>query len=100
MAEKERSGQEKVSTAIANELVEFANDKLEAGVDAVVVASALRHTAANFTAFAFRATEDPLDTDGIMEDFMRFLQFYDRHHRGETRSTTALERLVKQVEKE
>jgi len=100
MAEKERSGQEKVSTAIANELVEFANNKLDTGVNPMVVALALRHAAANFTAFAFRATEDPLDTDGIMEDFMRFLQFYDRHHRGETRSTTALERLVKQVEKE
>ena len=100
MAEKERSGQEKVSTAIANELVEFANNKLDAGVDPMVVASALRHAAANFTAFAFRATEDSLDTDSIMEDFMRFLQFYDRRHRGETRSMTALERLVKQVEKE
>ncbi len=100
MAEEERSGQEEVSIGIANELVEFANNKLGAGVNPMVVASALRHAAANFTAFAFRATHGPLDTESIMEDFLRFLQFYDSHHRGGARPMTGLERLVKQVEKE
>ena len=100
MAEEEKSGQEEVSIGIANELVEFANNKLDAGVHPMVVASALRHAAANFTAFAFRATGDPLDTESIMEDFLRFLQLYDNHHRGEARPMTGLERLVKQVERE
>ena len=100
MAEDERSGQEAVSIGIANELVEFANNKLGAGVNPMVIASALRHAAANFTAFAFRATGDPLDTESIMEDFLRFLQYYDSHHRGEAHPMTGLERLVKQVEKE
>ena len=100
MAEDERSGQEGVSRGIANELVEFANNKLDAGNHPMVIASALRHAAANFTAFAFRATDDPLDTESIMQDFLRFLQFYDSHHRGEARPMTGLEMLVKQVEKE
>ncbi len=100
MAEEERSAQEEVSLGIANELVEFANNKLEAGFHPMVIASALRHAAANFTAFAFRATDDPLDTESIMEDFLRFLQFYDSRHQGEARPMTGLERLVKQVEKE
>ena len=100
MAEEERSGQEEVSTAIANELVEFANNKLDAGVKPMVVASALRHAAANFTVFAFRASDDPLDTESIMQDFLRFLQFYDSHHRAEARPMTGLERLAKQVERE
>ncbi len=100
MAEEERSDQEEVSIGIANELVDFANNKLDAGVNPMVVASALRHAAANFTAFAFRATDDLLDTESIMEDFLRFLQIYDSHHRGEARPMTGLERLVKQVEKE
>ncbi len=100
MAEEERSDQEKVSLGIANELVEFANSKVDAGVDPMVVASALRHAAANVTAFAFRATDDPLDTEGIMGDFLQFLQYYDSHHRGEARPMTGLERLVKQVERE
>ena len=100
MAEEERSGQEEVSRGIANELVEFANNKLNAGNHPMVIASALRHAAANFTAFAFSVTDDPLDTESIMEDFLRFLQFYDSHHRGEARPMTGLEMLVKQVERE
>ncbi len=97
MAEEERSGENEVSLGIANELVEFANSKVDAGVHPMVVASALRHAAANFTAFAFRATDDPLDTEGIVGDFLQFLQFYDSRHRGEARPMTALERLVEQV---
>ncbi len=100
MAEEERSGQEEVSLGIANELVEFANNKLGAGVNPMVVASAMRHAAANFTAFAFRATDNPLDTESIMKEFLRLLQSYDSHHRAEARPLTGLERLVKQVEKE
>jgi len=100
MAEKERSGQEKVSTAIANELVEFANNKLDAGIRPMVIASAMRHAAANFTVFAFRATDDPLNTESIMADFLQFLRFYDSHHRDEAHPMTDLERLVKQVERE
>ncbi len=100
MAEEERSGQEEVSMGIANELVDFANNKLDAGILPMVIASALRHAAANFTAFAFSAADDPLDTESIMEDFLRFLQFYDSHHRCKARPMTGLEMLVKQVEKE
>ncbi len=100
MAEEERNGQEEVSRGIANELVEFANNKLDTGIHPMVIASALRHAAANFTAFAFRTTDDPLDTESIMEDFLRFLRLYDSHHRGQARQMTDLERLVKQVETE
>ena len=100
MADEEGNSQDTDSTAIANELIGFANDKQEAGVDAVVIAAALRHAAANFTAFAFRATEDPLDTEDIMEEFVQFLHYYDGHHRGAARQMTPLEKLVKQVENE
>lgn len=100
MADEEGNGQETDSTTIANELIEFANDKQEAGIDALVIAAALRHAAANFTAFAFRATEDPLDIEDIMEEFVQFLQYYDGHHRSGARQMTPLERLVKQVEDE
>ena len=100
MAEEEGNSQVSAGTVIANELIEFANDKLEAGADAVVIAAALRHAAANFTAFAFRATEDPLNTESITEEFVRFLQYYDGHHRSHTRQMTPLEKFVKQVEDE
>ncbi len=97
MAEEERSGENEVSLRIANELVEFANNKLGAGIDPVVIAAAYRHAAANFTAFAYHRTDDPLDTESIMEEFQRLLEIYDSRHRGEARPMTALERLVEQV---
>lgn len=100
MANEDGSGQETDSTDIANELIEFANSKLETGVDAVTIAAALRHAAANFTAFAFRATEGPLDAEEITDEFARFLHYYDSHHRSGVRQKTPLERLVEQVENE
>ena len=100
MAEEERRAQEEASLGIANELVEFANSKVDAGVHPMVIASALRHAAANFTAYAFRAADDPLEIESIMKDFLQFLQYYDSHHRGQARPMTGLEMLVKQVERE
>ncbi|MDD9907162.1 MAG: hypothetical protein OXT06_26595 [Rhodospirillaceae bacterium] len=85
MAEDETSGPEPDSTDIANELIGFANDKLETGISPVVIAAALRHAAGNFTAFAYRNTVEPLDLDGLMEEFARFLTYYDEHHRGSGR---------------
>ncbi|MDE0796629.1 MAG: DUF3144 domain-containing protein [Alphaproteobacteria bacterium] len=100
MAEEEGNSQVSAGTVIANELIEFANEKQEAGVDAAVIAAALRHAAANYTAFAFHATGGPLDTEDIVEEFVRFLHFYDGRHRSGARPMTPLEKLVKQVEDE
>ena len=100
MAEEEGSGQDSASTVIANEIIEFANDKLEAGVDATVIAAGMRHAAANFTAFALDATEAPLNTENIVEEFVGWLHYYDDRLRSGARPMTPLEKLVKQVEDE
>lgn len=100
MADEQGGDLETDSTDIANELIEFANKKLETGADAVVIAAALRHAAGNFTAFAYSAIEDRLDAEGILEEFGQFLHYYDGHHRRGTRPMTPLERLAKQVEDE
>jgi F420-0:gamma-glutamyl ligase-like protein len=100
MAEEEGSGQGSASTVIANELIEFANNKQEAGVDAAVIAAALRHAAANFTAFAVHATEAPLNTEDIVEEFVGWLHYYDGRLRSVARPMTPLEKLVKQVKNE
>jgi len=97
MAKEGRSGENEVSLRIANELVEFANNNLDAGIHPVVIAAAFRHAAANFTAFAYHGTDDPLDTESIIEEFLQLLEFYDNRHRGEARPMTALERLVERV---
>ncbi len=105
MTEEGRSGENeanrRLENELANELIEFANNKMAAGIHPIVIASAFRHAAANFTAFAYaHGTDDPLATESVMEDFSRRLEFYDSHHRGEARPMTALERLVKRVESE
>ncbi len=101
MTEEGRSGENEASLPMANEFVDFANNKLATGIHPTVIASAIRHAAANFTAFAYaHGTDDPLDTEGIMEEFLRLLENYDKRQRGEARSVTALERLVEQVKNE
>jgi hypothetical protein len=100
MAEEEGSGQDSASTVIANEIIEFANDKLEAGVDATVIAAGMRHAAANFTAFALDATEPPLYTEDIVKEFVEWLHYYDDRLRSSARRMTPLEKLIKQVEDE
>lgn len=105
MAEEWRSGENeanrRLENELANELIKFANNKLDAGINPTVIASAIRHAAANFTAFAnAHVTDDPLATESIMEEFLRRLEFYENHHRGKARPMTALERLVEQVKSE
>lgn len=105
MTEDGRSGENtanrRLENELANELIDFANHKLAAGIHPIVIASAFRHAAANFTAFACaHGTDDPLAIESIMEEFLRTLEFYDNHHRGDARPMTALERLVKQVKSE
>ena len=105
MAEEGRSGEDeanrRLENELANELINLANQKLAAGIHPMVIAAAYRHAAANFTAFAYaNSTDNPLATESIMEEFLRMLEFYENHHRGEARPMTALERLVEQVKSE
>ncbi len=101
MTEEERRDESQASLRIADEFIEFANDKLAAGNNALLIAPAMRHAAANFTAFAqANATDLPLDTEDILAEFRDWLESYDSHHRDRARPMTPLEQLVKQVEKE
>ena len=105
MSEEGRSGEDEANrrkeNELANELIDFANDKLATGIHPIVIASALRHAAANFTAFAYtHGTDEPLATQSIMEEFLRTLGHYEDLHRGDARPMTALERLVEQVKGE
>ena len=97
----ENEANRRLENELANELIHFANNKLAAGIRPTLIASAIRHAAANFTAFAnAHGTDGPLATESIMEDFLRMLEFYENHHRGEARPMTALERLVEDVKSE
>ena len=101
MTDEGSSDENEANLRMANEFVEVTNNLLATGIHPVVIASAMRHAAANFTAFAYaHGTDDPLDTANIMEEFLRLLENYDKRQRGETRSVTDLERLVEQVKNE
>ena len=87
MTEEERSGEtdanRRLDNEIADELINFANNKQTTGVNPTIIASAFRHAAANYTAFAYvHGTGDPLATESITEEFRRMLEFYENHHRG------------------
>ena len=101
MTKELRSDERAASLRTANEFLEFANDKLATGIHPMDVAAALRHAAANFTAFAYaHGTDDPLDTGHVVEEFLQLLENYDKRHRGEARPVTSLEKLVDQVKDE
>ena len=109
---REKEANRRFEIEIANELINFANDKQDAGAHPAVIAAAFRHAAANFTAFAYaHGTDDPLATESIIEDFLQTLQFYDKRHRGadkfgepiepdEAPPKTSLGRLVEQAKRE
>ena len=101
MTEKGRSDDNEATLGMANELVKIANDKLATGMHPLDIASAIRHAAANFTAFAYaHGTDDALDTESVMEEFRQLLDNYDKRHRDKARPLTDLERLVEQVKNE
>ncbi len=101
MPEKGRSDENEASLRMANEFVEVANNKLATGIHPTDIASAMRHAAANFTAFAYaHGTDDALDSASVMEEFQRLLENYDQRHRDKARPMTDLERLVEQVKNE
>ena len=101
MTEKGRSDDNEASLRMANEFVEIANDKLATGIQPLDIASAIRHAAANFTAFAYaHGTDAALDNTSVMEEFRQLLENYDKRHRDKSRPLTDLERLVEQVKNE
>ena len=101
MTEEGRSGENQAGTRIANEFVEFANNMLDAEIHPIAIASAFRHAAANFTAFAHaQGAGDPLPTESIMEEFLRLLESYDAHQRRKAPPMSSLERLVERVKNE
>lgn len=86
---------------IANELIQFANSKLEQGTDPVAVADGMRHAAANFTAFAaIHAGEDFLTPEQVAQEFNGMLSYYAERHGVEHKPMTGLEKLVETVKNE
>lgn len=100
MSDEEKNEKE-LGVLMANEIIVLANDKLETGLHPLVIADALRHAAANFTAFAFaHGTDDSLDQEEVVRDFVQMLDYYDSRHREGQTPQSGLEQLVEQVKNE
>ena len=78
-----------LSVQIANQIINIANSRMEEGLAIDVVASGLRHAAANFSAFVHHRTVGPdggndEDLAAIVEDFLRTFEYYLERHAPQT----------------
>jgi len=89
-----------LSVQIANQVINVANARLADGVGADDIAAGLRHAAANFSAYALNARRDPPDPAVVVEEFMRFFDYYLERHRDQNAPTAGLQQLIDRVKGE
>lgn len=87
-----------LSVQIANQFVNVANGRLHDGVAPGLLAAAMRHAAANFSAFAAQFGEGPAD-ETPPEEFARMYAYYLQIHRHEEEGSN-LERLIAKAKAE
>lgn len=102
----EQSDDATLSVQIANQFINVANARVQSGIRPDIVAAALRHAAANFSAFvAAHAAAPELAPDRtalrscLVEEFRQMLDYYLKVH-GPKEGGTPLERLLAQVKAE
>ncbi|MEK9673895.1 MAG: DUF3144 domain-containing protein [Rhodospirillaceae bacterium] len=92
-----------LSVQIANQIINVANTRLENGIRPDIIASGLRHAAANFSAFVAHHVDPESVTDGRMtEEFHRMLEYYTAVHggHGHQEPSTGLHQLINRVKDE
>jgi hypothetical protein len=96
----EQSDDATLSVQIANQFINVANARVQNRIRPDIVAAALRHAAANFSAFVEARTAGPeLTPEPLVEEFRQMLDYYLKLH-GAEENGTPLERLVAQVKAE
>ena len=83
---------------IANQFISIANARLDDGVDPHDLATAMRHEAANFSAFA--AAQDSIDPKLLVGEFAEMLDFYAERHQPAEDTAGGLFQLIEQAKKE
>ena len=69
------------SMAFANKIISLANVELQQGQNVEDLAQGIRHAAANFSAYAFFLTaQDTKDPNDVVEDFVKFFEYYLSAH--------------------
>ena len=93
--------QEPLGVQIANQIINFANARLEDGLPADEIAAELRHAAANFSAFAYVRSEiQDLDSSAIVDEFASQLNYYLEQHQPTEQPAQGLYQLVEQAKHE
>ena len=86
---------------MANQFVNAANARLEEGMSPDVIAEAIRHAAANFSAFVASHTHEPdVALEAYGEQFRETMAYYLPLHLEQRQPKTDLESLVEAVKKE
>lgn len=100
-SENPETQSDSVGVQIANQIIDLANTRLEAGDSADEVASGLRHAAANFSAYAFfRSEKLPKDPNDTVDAFVSFFEHYLGIHKPKTAPGHGLSQLIEQAKKE
>lgn len=100
-SETPKMPQDSIGVQIANQIIDLANTRLEAGDTADDIASGLRHAAANFSAYAFfRSEKLPKDPNDTVENFISFFEHYLDVHKPEAAPGQGLAQLIEQAKGE
>jgi hypothetical protein len=83
---------------IANQFISVANARLDDGIDPHVLAAAMRHAAANFSAFA--AAQGNIDPKPLVGEFAEMLDYYAERHEPAEDAASGLFQLIEQAKKE
>jgi len=106
-----------LSVQIANQFINIANNRMQEGINPAAIAAALRHAAANYTAFVeatlgpdnANATggevgpgaADDIDPTPYLEEFVNMFQYYlERHQPAAPAPGAGLQGIIRQVEEE
>ena len=89
-----------LSVQIANQIINVANARLADGITTDDIAAGLRHAAANFSAYALNARRNPPDPAVVVEEFVRFLDYYLDRHKTQKAPTAGLQQLIDRVKSE
>ena len=89
------------SIQIANQIINVANTRMKEGMLPDDIAQGLRHAAANFSAYAFFLTaKDTNDPNYVVEDFVKFFEYYLSAHAPKQKTSSALADTIAQAKDE
>ena len=85
----------------ANKIISLANDELQQGQNVEDLAQGIRHAAANFSAYAFFLTaQNSSDPNDVVEDFVRFFEYYLSAHSPHKEASSGLADTIAQAKDE